>query len=196
MTDGILPVTLFADFTSPFCFVTESGLAGVAQRRAIDLRPRAFELYPAPYPLPGGGHDPADLERVAPLAAELEIVLAPPTFLPRTRKAHEATRFAMERGLGVAMRRALYIGYWTEGHDIGRIDVLMEIAAELGMEPIELKIALDIDRFREEVVADEELAHRLRVRQVPTIYLGTGPSARILEGARGLAALDEAVIGG
>lgn len=194
MIDIPLPVTLFADFTSPFCYVTEVGIDRLARTRPIEIERLAFELHPAPTPLPA--HDPAELARADPLAREVEIELRAPDFLPRTRKAHEAVRYAQGHGLRLEMRRALYAAYWEQERDIGRIDVLMEVAAGLGMDPTELKITLDIDVFSAEVAAELALAQRLRVHAVPTLYLGRGPSARILMGARTLAALDEALAAG
>jgi predicted DsbA family dithiol-disulfide isomerase len=188
-----LPVTLFADFTSPFCFVTEVALARVSASRPIDVRAKAFELHPAPSPLPDTAHSRDDLELARPLAAELEIDLRALAFCPRTRKAHEAVAFATDRGLSDGMRQAIYSAYWTDERDIGRIDVLMELAAELGMDPMEMKIALDIDLFSENVMADEALARRLGVVAVPTLYLGRGEDARIVQGALSVAALDAAV---
>lgn len=193
MSGDRLPATLFADFTCPFCLVSEIGLARLAESRPLNLRLKAFELHPAPTTLPDPPQDPEDLARAAPIAAELGIELRLPSVRPRTRKAHEAARFAAEHGLATRMREALYVGYWSAGRDIGRIDVLMEIATETGLDPTDLKIALDIDRYREEVIAEEELARRLRVVRVPTLFVGSGPGARILEGARDLAALDEAL---
>lgn len=190
---ALLSVTLFADFTCPFSYVTEMALRLIEGRRPVELRPRAIELYPAPEPIPEPGHLPGDLAAAATLAAELQLELRHPELRPRTRKAHEAARFAALRGREGAMRRAMYGGYWKRGLDIGRIDVLMELAAEVDVDPTDLKIALDIDAHRDEVIADEELAGRLRVARTPTLFIGTGPGAAILEGARELRALDEAL---
>src|SRR5690606_26776354 len=153
-----------------------------------------FELYPSPTPLPEPAHPRQELQAAAPLARELGIaVLSPPALRPRTRKAHEAAAFAATRGLIAPMRRALYRAYWHDGQDIGRIDVLMEVAAAVGIDPTDLKIELDIDRQREAVLRDLALARRLGVRGVPTGFIGSGSDARILQGAQSLAALDEAV---
>ena len=197
-----LSVTIFADFTCPFCYVTERALLSLAERHRLEVRPKALELYPAPAALPDPPQDPGELATAAPLAAERAMKLAPPSFRPRTRKAHEAAAFAAgagaeaARGAGGAMRRAIYDAYWREGSDIGRIDVLMALAERVGLDPIELRIALDIDRERDVVLADQALAERLGVTQVPTLYLGSGAGAVILQGARPLAALDEALAAG
>lgn len=196
MRSGLLPVTFFADFTCPFCYVTEAALHRLAPLRDIELRPRAFELYPLPEALPRPAHTPAELEAVAPLAAELELPLSPPVVRPRTRKAHEAALFAAMRGVRDQMRRAIYQAYWEEGADIGRIDVLMRLAERLEIDPTELKISLDIDEHGQAVTEQEALARRLRVAQVPTLFVGEGVGARILQGAREMAALDEALAAG
>ena len=196
MNERTTVVTLFTDFSCPFSYVTEMGLRRIGGDRPLEIRPRAFELFPAPEPLPELAHDQDELEAAAPLAAELGLRLERPPVRPRTRKAHEAALFAAEREAGPVMRMALYQAYWEEGRDIGRIDVLMSLIEELGVDPTDLKIALDIDRHSDAVVADIELARRLRVGQVPTLFVGRGPEARILQGARSLAALDEAISGG
>lgn len=186
-----LPITLFADFASPGCYLTEAALRRRAERGDVTVRYRAVELHPAPAPLPEA---PPPLEdALVRVAADEGLAIRDPGFVPRTRKAHEAARFAAERGVEGAMRDAIYRALWTDGLDIGRIDVLRDLVAPLGVDPEELKIALDIDRWRDEVEEDGRLAARLRIPAVPVLYLGTGPSARILLGAQRLADLDEAI---
>ena len=63
--------------------------------------------------------------------------------------------------------KEIFAAYWTEGRDIGRIDVLSELASSVGLDPEELKIALDIDKFSDEVLRDRELAQKLRVPGTP-----------------------------
>ena len=91
------------------------------------------------------------------------------------------------------MRDAIFAAYWGEERDIGRVDVLMELIGRLDVDPTDLKIALDIDLHAATVDADEELARRLRVPGVPTLFIGTGPGARVLVGAQDRATLDEAI---
>jgi predicted DsbA family dithiol-disulfide isomerase len=195
MTDcEIFLLTLFSDFTCPYSYVTEAALRQVlAEGGEVEVRYRALELYPASTEAVA----PADEEgwevAVRPMAEALGLTLSVPGFRPRTRKAHEAATFATERGLGDAMRKAIFAAYWGEERDIGRVDVLMELVERLGVDPTDLKIALDIDLHARSVTEDEELARRLRVPGSPTLFIGTGPSARVLVGAQDRAALDEAI---
>jgi predicted DsbA family dithiol-disulfide isomerase len=188
---AIPQITVFSDFGCPYCYLTEAALRHVLGPDASAVRFRAFELYPAPAPLaPPPREAGPGLEG---LAAELGLPLRPPGFRPRTRKAHEAAALAAAQGDPAALRAAIFDAYWVEGRDIGRIDVLAELAPAAGLDPFELKVALDIDRFRDEVERDRALAARLRVAAVPTTFVGTGPEARVLLGAQTPAALDAAI---
>lgn len=186
-------ITVFSDFTCPFCYVTEAALRGVAASADAPVHYRAFELYPVPVPPPAPADEPGWREQVEPLAGELGLALRAPAFRPRTRKAHEAFRFARDRGVGDQMREALFTAYWAEERDIGRIDVLAELISRFDVDPADLRIALDIDQYREGVLQDQALAQRLRVTGVPVLYVGSGPHARVLLGAQTAAGLDEAI---
>ena len=191
-----LLVTIFSDFTCPFSYVTETALRKYAQRDGeVEVRYRAFELFPAPTELPSPAEEPGWEAAVRPLADRLELALMVPGFRPRTRKAHEAARFAAERGLEERMRDAIFRAYWADGRDIGRIDVLTALIQPLGVDPVDLKIALDIDQFEDTVANDLHTARRLHIPGAPTLFIGTGPGAAILVGAQTPEALATAMRG-
>ena len=141
---------------------------------------RAYELYPAPVRLPLGG---PEVEAALPLAAALGLEMRRPPMAARTRKAHELARFAAGRGMERAMRAAIFGAYFAEGRDIGRIDVLVEIDAGLGLDASETKVVLDVDTFAAEVMRDGAEARRLGIAGTPALLLGTGADARITAGA-------------
>ena len=187
-------VVVFSDFTCPFSYVTEAALRRLGGETELAVDHRAFELFPVPAPLPlDAGMEWA--EPLRPLAGEVGVDLLRPGYQSRTRKAHEAARLAEERGVGVEMRAALFEGYFREGLDIGRIDVLVELGERVGLDRTELKVVLDIDRFTDAVLGDRETALRSGVRETPTLVVGSGPAARALVGAQPYAALREAVSG-
>jgi predicted DsbA family dithiol-disulfide isomerase len=189
-----VPVVVFSDFACPFSYVTEAALRRMEATGEVAATHLAWELYPAPAPLP-----PADagewMDALRPLADELGLALrVPPP--ARTRKAHEAATFAASKGVGPAMREALFAARFGEGRDIGRIDVLVEIGAGLGLDATELKVVLDVDTFAPRVAAEQDAALRAGVQGVPTIVVGTGDEARWLVGARPFAELRAAILGG
>ncbi|MBW3571390.1 MAG: DsbA family protein [Gemmatimonadetes bacterium] len=189
-----VPVVVFSDFACPFSYVTEAALRRMQSAGEVEPTHLAWELYPAPAPLPAvdaGGW----MDALRPLANELGVALRVPAPV-RTRKAHEAAAFAAAKGAGPAVREALFAAHFAEGRDIGRIDVLVEIGAGAGLDASELKVVLDVDAFAARVAAEQEAARRAGVQEVPTLVIGTGDEARWLVGARAYAELRAAVLHG
>jgi predicted DsbA family dithiol-disulfide isomerase len=134
----------------------------------------AFELRPTGTPLP----DPDDArlregwERVIePLGRELGVTIRYPELAARTRKAHEAAVYARSEGALEAMHEAIYRAYWEDGRDIGRIDVLVEIGATVGLDRGGLRVALDIDQWTARVLEDQARAAQLGIHGVPAYVL-------------------------
>ena len=190
---GAVPVVLFADFTCPFSYVTETALRQMEAAGEVEITCLAFELYPAPAPLPAGD-DGGWMDSLLPLAKELGIPLRVPPTPARTAKAHEAAAFAEARGVGPALREAIYGAYFGEGRDIARIDVLVELGAALGLDASELKVVLDVDSLAPRIQAEEDAARRAGVESTPTLVAGRGDEARWLVGARPYAELRAAIL--
>jgi predicted DsbA family dithiol-disulfide isomerase len=184
-----VPVVVFSDFTCPFCHVTEAALRRLENEGLAALRYAAFELYPAPAPL--GTPSADDVAAARPLAYELGIALRAPALMPRTRKAHEAAKLAEQKGWGRAMRQVLFAAYFGEGRDLGRIDVLVELAAGLGLDATETRVVLDVDTFSGAVDADRALAARIGITAVPALVVGAGADAERVIGAQPYAGLRE-----
>jgi predicted DsbA family dithiol-disulfide isomerase len=169
-------VIAWGDYTCPFSYLAEMGvLVRLREDEGVRVAWRPYELWPAPAPLP----DPSaavDADRwqstVLPLAARLGIELRRPSRVPRTRKAHEAVAFATRHGLGDALRERLYRAHFVEGRDIGRVDVIVELGAEAGLDDVDLKIALDLDTYADEVAGQESEAEAAGVTGVPALSIG------------------------
>lgn len=188
-----VPVVVFSDFACPFSYVTEAALRRMEGAGEIEGTYLAWELYPAPAPLPPD--DGAWMDALRPLADELGLALRVPPAPARTAKAHEAAAFAQARGAGPAMRVAIFAAYWGEGRDISRIDVLVELGAALGLDRTEMKVVLDVDSLAPRIQAEQDAARRAGVTGTPTVVAGTGEDARWLVGARPFAELRAAVLG-
>jgi predicted DsbA family dithiol-disulfide isomerase len=193
-TMAAVPVVVFSDFACPFSYVTEAALGRMEAAGEIQGTHLAYELYPAPAPLPAA-MDGGWMDALRPLAEELGMALGVPPAPARTAKAHEAAAFAQARGVGPAMREAIFAAYFGEGRDIARIDVLVELGAALGLDPSELKVVLDVDSLSPRIRAEQDAARRAGVEGTPTVVAGTGDEARWLVGARPYAELRAAILG-
>lgn len=182
-----VPIVVFSDFTCPFSYVTEAEVERVAEEEGEDgvrVRYAAFELYPAPAPLAPPGEPAGWPAALGPLAEAAGVELGVPPYRPRTRKAHEAARFAEEQALGPAMRRGIFAAYFGEGRDIGRVDVLVAIGEAIGLDRSALKVVLDVDRFTEAVGREGAQARAAGVQGTPTLVVGSGSGAQTLVGAQ------------
>ncbi len=188
-----VPVVVFSDFACPFSYVTETALRRMAGAGEIEPTYLAYELYPVPAPLPASV-DGGWMDALRPLAEELGIALRVPPAPVRTAKAHEAAAFAQARGVGPALRDAIYAAYFVDGRDIARIDVLVELGAALGLEPGALKVVLDVDSLSPRIQAEQDAARRAGVEGTPTVVAGTGDEARWVVGARPYAELRAALL--
>lgn len=182
-------ILLFADFTCPFSYVTETALERLLSGRRTKIDHRAYELYPVPAPLPDERAAGEWDEAIQSLAEQIGICIRHNTRTPRTRKAHEAARYARDQGREPLMRAVIYRAFWEEARDIGRIDVLESLAAEAGLDAQGLKISLDIDKFTDAVLQDQLVADRSGIRQTPTLIVDALPEPRIVVGAQSLADL-------
>ena len=188
-----VPVVVFSDFACPFSYVTEAALRRMEAAGEVQPSYLAWELYPVPAPLPVGD-DGGWMDALRPLAQELGLALRVPPAPARTRKAHEAAAFAAARGVGPAIRDAVFAAYFGEGRDIGRIDVLVELGAALGLDASELKVVLDVDTLAPRIQAEQDAARGAGVEGTPTVVAGTGDEARWLVGARPYAELRAAIL--
>lgn len=163
-------LVVFADYVCPFSYLSLHALERAADGLAVTTEWRAFELRPSPAPLREASAD-AEWLIAEQLAAEAGIVLTRPTHQPRTRKAHEATKFAATVGMDTPLRRAIFVAHFA-GRDIGRIDVLVDVASSVGIDPLALKVALDVDAHTDDVAADAALAHSLEIEGTPAFVAG------------------------
>jgi predicted DsbA family dithiol-disulfide isomerase len=161
----------YLDFTCPYSRLTFAALRRVASEDGVEVRYRPFELYPEPAALREPEEPVGWREAAAERIAELGLSFGSPAARPRTRKAHEAALIADGEGLGPEMREAIFRAYWEEGADIGRLDVLVGLGEEVGIDPFKLKVALDIDREEEAVEAARREAGEAGITGTPVLLV-------------------------
>ncbi len=187
--DACARITVFSDYVCPFCYLEEPDLARVQEEygEAVEVDWRAYELRPEPIPTldPDGDY----LHRVwnasvYPMAKALGMTLRLPTVQPRSRKALEAAEYARVEGRFDEMHDALFRAFFENGKDIGDTNLLLEVGASAGLDCERLRAALEEGRYTEKILADEELARRLGVGSVPTMFVG--PAGAPLERAEAI----------
>lgn len=172
----------FFDLVDPCSFLLEERLRalqseGRREGRELKISHHPLELVVPPDPLlDPGGEVWRERVRVTREAAPSDFTLVSPHLIPWSRKAHELVLHAAEVGDdpdgASELRRALFHAFHREGVDIGRVDRLLEVADEVGLERSAAKAVLDVDRHLEPLRALREEAERLGVPGVPSLLAG------------------------
>lgn len=177
---GNAAIRVFFDFIDPLSFLLTRELEALGESSSSAISWRPFELRPPPTPLTTVD-DPSLAERwsaARTIAEPRGVTFEPPRLVPWTRKAHELVVHAAESDVAGRVRRRIFDAYALEGRDIGRVDVLVELAVEAGLDRTETKAVLDVDRHEAEVASMRVAADAEDVADAPTILAGT----RRLEG--------------
>ena len=173
-------VVVFADFVCPYSFLAVDQIDRLAKE--YDVRPlwRPHWLHPETPP-EGTARESTDAglarrERLQAWVKEMAPEQYPRIKFPSKRcysfKAFEALEFAYDCGLDFQYKTALYDALWTEGGDIGEIDTLVAAGERVGLEPADLKLALEEDQYHERALEAVDTARRIGITSTPTIFLG------------------------
>ena len=108
-------------------------------------------------------------ERMAAAFARAGLVFSPSPTMPNSLAALRLAELARERGLHAPLHERLMESYWGEGVDIGGLDALRALAAEVGLD--EPETAWADDGYREIVRSSTRQAQALGVTGIPGFLL-------------------------
>lgn len=156
------PVLFGFDYLDPLSYLVDLELEGLAAESgfpAIERLPLELRVPPAPMLDPDDPEWTSRWQEATAVAAPSGMALVTPPLVPWTRKAHELVLHARAKGKGAEAHQAVFRAVFRDGRDIGRVDVLVDLARALSLDAMETKAVLDVDRYTHEVT---ELGARAR----------------------------------
>jgi predicted DsbA family dithiol-disulfide isomerase len=184
-----ISIDIWSDIACPWCYIgkrnLEQGLAALSgddDAPEVTVTFHSFELSPdTPVDFEGdeidflAGHKgmPRDqveqmLERVTSVAKEAGLEYRFDLLQhTNTVKAHELLHHAKAKGLQHAMEERLMAAYFTEGKHVGRVDDLVMLATEVGLDADETRAALEGQQYLPAVRQDQEQARAYGIQGVP-----------------------------
>jgi predicted DsbA family dithiol-disulfide isomerase len=207
-----MKIEIWSDLVCPWCYIgkrrLESALEEFGEEAEVKVEWRSFELDPSAPTEPdesladalatkyGMSPDQARgmMAHMARTGAQEGLKM---NFdRPRggnTMDAHRLLHLAAEKGLQAPMKERLFRAYMTEGRSVSNRGELAALAAEVGLDPDEVRITLESDEFTVDVRRDQERARELGVSGVPFFLLnerlavsGAQPPKVLLEALRSL----------
>lgn len=178
-------VDIWSDVVCPFCYIGKKRLEKAASQAGIELEIHwhSYQLDPnAPQ-----RQEVSNSERLAekynrsvPEVEEMQRSIAKmakeediefnweQANSGNTFNAHRIIHLAQSQGLGSEAKEAFFFSYMTQGLAIGERETLEDVAARIGLNPVEVDNVLDSEEYADFVKFDEEVARdQLKVTGVP-----------------------------
>lgn len=176
----MIKIKVYSDYVCPFCYLGEQQLKEVLEEEhelkvATEWMP--FELRPFPTPTlrPGDEYLPRVWNSsVYPMAEDMGVEIKLPTISPQpyTHLAFEGYQFALEEGKGEAYTHRMFEAFFKEDEDIGDLEVLTQLAEEVGLDPAAYRQAVENRKYKEQHRQALQEAQRHGIRAVPTFQIG------------------------
>lgn len=176
----MVKIKIYSDYVCPFCYLGEQILEDVkGENPELDIQTEwmPFELRPQPTPTlrPEDEYLPRIWNSsVYPMAKELGVDIKLPTVSPQpyTHLAFEGFQFAKEKGKGEVYTNRMFEAFFKEDKDIGSVEMLTELAEEIGLDPDAYRQALESRKYKEQHQKVLQHVYQLGIQAVPTFKIG------------------------
>ena len=184
-----IKVDVWSDIACPWCYIgkrkLEAGIEAFAATPgtpSVEIEYHSFELSPdTPVDFEGdeveflANHKgiPAEqarqmLTRVVGIAEDVGLHYDYDALQhANTVKAHELIHYAKAHGLQLEAKERLLKAYFEEGRNVGRIDDLADLAAEIGLDRADVVRSLESSEYLAAVRADQRQALEYGIQGVP-----------------------------
>ncbi len=189
-----LNIEIYSDLICPWCYIgkrrMEAGLKLVGEEFVPEIVWRPFQLNPD---MPAAGMNRkayrtrkfGSWDRSLAMDAEISAIgktlgiafnYEKVLITPNTISGHRLLWWAEQRNQQDALAEALFKAYFTEGRDVGRHDVLVEIASETGLPKAEAGTFLDGVVGVKEVSEEVNKGLKLGLEGVPFFVVNGSPA--------------------
>ncbi|WP_394727239.1 DsbA family oxidoreductase [Altererythrobacter sp. GH1-8] len=195
-----LTIDIFSDVMCPWCLIGYGQLSKALEELdgevEAQVRWRPFELNPN---MPAAGEDldehlgqkyrrsdeerAAIRQRIQTIASEAGVSLAyeregegeaRPAMIWNTRAAHMLLAWALEEAgseVQTALKLALFKAHFNERRNVSDREVLLDIAASVGLHREAARAALDDETLLARVIAEERQAYDMNITGVPAMVV-------------------------
>jgi predicted DsbA family dithiol-disulfide isomerase len=192
-------ILVFFDYACPFCYLDWPRFKRLRAAHGAELVLVPFELRPqlpgpsVPIDQIGPAHSERVEEHMRRMAAAERIGFVLPAFMPNTHFALAMGEYARDLGPVVHERvhEALFAAYNAEARDIGRVEVISDIAREVGIDATDVVGAIESGRYDERLHEFYHLGLSMGVVATPAalicneLFIGTRPLAVLEQALRG-----------
>ena len=181
-----MKVEIWSDVICPFCYIGkrkfEKALAQFDHQNEVEIVWKSFQLNPDMKTEAGKNinqylaeakgwtldHAKSMNEHVSNMAKEVGLTYHfDKAIVANSFDAHRFSYLAKKHGLQNEAEEKLFAAYFTEGKNTADHNTLIQLGADIGLNPDEVKKMLDSNEFADEVRQDIYEAQQVGVRGVP-----------------------------
>lgn len=175
-----MEILFISDYVCPYCLVAKEALHRALEKLGLEapITYQPHELTPEPKERVDTYHDQrrrANYQILVEPCRQMNLDMnLPPKVIPRpyTRLAFEGWFYACDHGKGEAYNDLVYRAYFIQEQDIGQLDVLSDLAKQVGLDHKDFRQALETGRYtQKEQEAVRYTREVLKPKGVPTIYV-------------------------
>ena len=98
--------------------------------------------------------------------------MKPPRVTPNTMYALEATEYAQRHGKFMEFHQAAYQAFWSDGKDLGDLEVISGVADGVGLDSADLVRDLEERKLSSVVMGQYQEALKYGIRGIQTFLVG------------------------
>lgn len=182
-----LPLRIIFDFSCPYCYIAWGFVQKLKEKMPLTVEWVGWEIHP------DLSRDGGAIQEIVPdiqleehrqelnaLGAPVGLVPGNKLFVPNTRLALQGLEFSRDQDKMQEWVAAVYQASFVLDKNIGDMNVLVEIAEQLGLDTAAFQQALASDRYLERLRRHDQECMEKQVEWVPTIFVR---GEKVLEGA-------------
>lgn len=181
-----MKIEIWSDIVCPFCYIgkrkLETALEQFPHKEEVEIEFKSYQLDPNTPKYNGQNFYESMAKKIGSIEQVKQMIGnvvhqaklvgldfnfddAKPT---NTFDAHRITKFAKEHGKDALISEKLFHANFVSCEDVGNIETLADIAADVGLDRNEaLAVLQDKDKYSDEVLADIEQAKKYQISGVP-----------------------------
>jgi predicted DsbA family dithiol-disulfide isomerase len=174
-----MKLTVFYDYTCPFCYITSKNLETLSSEFDLEIEWKGIEIHPE-YPSQGLKSTRSlkslkTVESIKGAAKESGTEIVLPGFRTNTRLSLEASEFAKSKSRFKAFHDLIYTAYFVDRKNIGDTNIILEAGIKAGLDSMELEECLQRRTMFHKVEENKKAAESNLVTGVPTLIMGKFP---------------------
>lgn len=174
----MIKIKIFSDYIWPFCYIGKGIVDKLKKEFEIEDAWISYELHPET-PSEGillserfKGHDVSKVyDQLRERGKEYSIVFGNRTLLSNSRKALEASEYARDMNKYESFHENIFHAYFTDGLDIGSLDVISSVAQKSGLDADDLLDVIKNERYKPRLASARKEGRLINLTGVPTFII-------------------------